>query len=113
MEINDNTLSEINSDMRNTLDSYSKGIIKTGMTKQLLSSYQRRLNEKIAYQEKKLKELTTPNDANYSTAVLLSTSKDAGLVKQAMKDSIDKRSFSLALALGNLVINSLSYSKPD
>ena len=90
MEINDYTLSQIHSDMDNTLQSYSKELTKTGMTKELLSSYQRRLNEKIAYQEKKLKELTTPNDANYSSAVLLATSKDSGLIKQAMKDSIDK-----------------------
>lgn len=113
MEINDYTLSQIHSDMDNTLQSYSKELTKTGMTKELVSSYQRRLNEKIAYQEKKLKELTTPNDANYSSAVLLATSKDSGLIKQAMKDGIDKRNFSLAIALGNLVINSTSYSNAD
>ncbi len=114
MEINDNTLSGINSDMRNTLQAYSNESIKISMTKELLKSYQRRLNEKISYQEKKINELTTPNDVNYNTAVLLSTSKDGGLVKQAMKDAIKKRNDSLALALGNLVINSTSsYSNPD
>jgi hypothetical protein len=113
MQIHNKELSGIKNRMDEVFSSYGKGWDKLDFTKEALSEQQQELHRLMRYQESKLKSLSTPSETDRGNGIVLATSKDIGMISQSMREGIEKRNFSFAISLGNLITKSTTYSDPD
>ena len=113
MQIHNKELSNIKSRTDEVFSSYGKGWNKLDFTKEQLSEQQEELHRLMRYQQSKLKSLSTPTEKDGGNAIVLATTKDIGMITQSMRDAIEKRNFSFAISLGNLITKSTTYSEPD
>lgn len=114
MEIRDNTLNQIQTNIDNSIKMYlSEGRLDANECKNNLWDYKQELDKKIKFHESRASNIKNVNDSGRQNIISLALSGDIGLIQTFIKDEMKRGHYSTVLSLSDLIISSKSYSNSE